>query len=576
MNEAASHLVIIGGGQAARWLLFAIAEHFSRERERGAALRITVIERRAEFGTGLAWSRDNVLPEHLASRAASIPRLHYGEQQMMQFHKTVSFLEELGVTVTQLANEEVICIDEDSARYYLSTNSGRRIDANYVVLATGYGSGPFRGQVSQFQTPMSTTDSVYHSPWPAKDLQTKVFHSSSGCRKILLLGSYLTAVDTAITLALAAGEFVPNEGRLLYKPARDFQIVMASRNGVLPTIWHRKDGMRWELRRFTDSSMTDSLEKTSNGVFLSLNRALDLLGQELLDAASLRGCIPPPLRKSVSAVRRLRALQSVLSRNGGEHVLHEAVAQIHAGCEGRAGQENSFDWQAPIDQAIIVWNEYSPWFSAEDTLLFDRQIRSIFFNFMLPMNISSALQLQALISAGCLRIEAIGEHYDLKIENNALTRFHLTYRTARGKYASEYFTDVVDATGGARALSVPRDRLSTSLLSKGFAQQSLRPFRDSLNARNVASSVSDRIFCHGATAFLRFSGYFVNPKTCELIPSGVVGIDYTRPCRKGLYAMGPNLSGQFADAQSIGHIQRDARRIVADLRRKKNELHNEV
>jgi hypothetical protein len=60
----------------------------------------------------------------------------------------------------------------------------------------------------------------------------------------------------------------------------------------------------------------------------------------------------------------------------------------------------------------------------------------------------------------------------------------------------------------------------------------------------------------------KFKGVQIDPKSCLVLNSET---------HSHLYAIGPLVSADFIDAQSIGHIQRDAQRIVNHiLRMEKN------
>jgi uncharacterized NAD(P)/FAD-binding protein YdhS len=566
------HVVVIGGGQSARWLLYLFAEQLARDPGPMTGVRITVVESGPEFGTGLAWNRDNVLEEHLASRADLVTRWQYGDQQKRQFAGTSELLREMGAQVTTMVNQEVVDLAATEHGFDLALDSGATLAANFVVLATGYGTRPWRGKAAQLDHPaFAGMQGIHRSPWPARALQQAVFGGGQAqARQVLLLGSYLTAVDTAVTLALQAGKFSKDQnGRLAYEGPADFHVRMASRTGLLPTVWGRESARPWMLRHFTESAVRQLREPTPQGQFVSLNAALRLLGEELAAAArEIDGHVPSVLARLHNPARRLRAFRKLMSRRDAAATLDGTIAELVSG-EGATGTYTSLrhcGWQAPIDKAIALWNECSPWFPAEDVARFDAELRSTFFNYMLPMTLNSALELGAMMRSGHLSCLALGPGYALRPAPDGGRGVALHRAGPDGATEVSLFTDVIDATGHEWDIEQNTSPLFRSLLARKLIQPALRPFRDgALHARPAPKgSIVER----GGRHFLRSDGVHANPRTCESIPATHVEQDYSRGARMGLYAMGPNLAGQFADAQSIGHARRDATRIVQDLRRK--------
>ncbi len=135
-------LVIAGGAQSAKNLLFTLAEHMASGDRRWRGSRITVVEKSHEFATGLAWSRRYALEEHLSSLAAPVSRVCYGDGQRQQFEGAVALLREFGVEVTLAPRQEVVRMTPDGAAWSAELASGVRLLATAAVLATGYWETP--------------------------------------------------------------------------------------------------------------------------------------------------------------------------------------------------------------------------------------------------------------------------------------------------------------------------------------------------------------------------------------------------------------------------------------------------
>ncbi|MGK5049001.1 hypothetical protein ACQ4WP_24345 [Janthinobacterium sp. GB4P2] len=568
------HIVVAGGGQSARWLLYLLAEQLARDGTAIDGLRVTVIESGSQFGTGLAWDRHNVLEVHLASRADMVTRWQYGDQQQLQFERTAELLREFGAAVLMIDSDEVIDLVEMPGGFHLTLRSGVILDAQFAILATGYGTKPWRGKATQLdQEVLSGLPGIHRCPWPAKELQSAVFPPAESVeqKRILLLGSYLTAVDTAVTLASQAGQFNRDDhGRLRFDASSDFHICMASRSGLLPAVWGREAAKPWRCRHFTEAALKNLREVTGNGQFVSMAAVLRLLGEELCAAAAeIDGSVPKVLSRLSNPERRLRALRKLMSKRSAAELLQVALHDVVADGE----MPHSYlalrhcGWQAPIDSAIALWNDCSPWFSAEDADSFEAELKTTFYNYMLPMTLNSALELEAMMRSGHLSLIALGSHYELAPHYPTGSRFTLRREAGNSEAHELHFTDIVDATGHDGDLQQSHSTLFQSLLQRGVIQPAMRQFRYAPVAHRSRVN-SHRVLEHAGCQFLRGTGVYANPRTCEVIPRGHFSTDYMRTSNKGLYAMGPNLSGQFSDAQSIGQVQRDARRIVADIQKK--------
>ncbi|HEY6925325.1 MAG TPA: FAD/NAD(P)-binding protein, partial [Steroidobacteraceae bacterium] len=566
VGPGGKRLVVVGGGQSCRWLLYALAEQLVRDPGKLGGTHITVVEKQAEWGVGLAWSRRHVLEAHLASRGSLLTRWSYGDRQQRQFAGTVELLRETGSPVTLLTGEEVVDLVEHAKGFELSLASGARLAADYVVLATGYGLAPWGGKAAALHLQTLGSDiGIHTSPWPAQALE-RLFPLLSRDR-ILVLGSYLTAIDTVVSLAAHAGRFEARpDGHFVYQAPPGFTVCMASRTGLLPVVSAREASREWTLRHFTATALQARLESTDRGSFLSLHAALRLLGEELaLAALEVDGRVPLALQHVSDPARRLRALgRAAVRRDCGERLRADIASVMSTGLPyGTYEQLRSCGWQLPLDRAIALWNEYSPWFCAEDALCFESGLRTVFFNHMLPVTLNSALQLDALLRSGHLRVLTLGRDYRLATGVRGGPRYVLRYG-APASAQEETFDYIVDATGQSFDLEHSRSPLMQAMRRRGTIQPALRAYRHRLTpeARDLCGS---SVLEQGGRNYRRCRGIFVNPRTCEAIPEGEVDADFTRARTGGLYAMGPPLAGQFTDSQSIGQAQRDARRIVADL-----------
>ncbi|OAN57636.1 FAD/NAD(P)-binding protein [Sphingomonas sp. TDK1] len=157
---------------------------------------------------------------------AFYPRVALGAYFQEQFEWLVATARGRGMAVDVVTGVRVTDIRADSNRICLSllprrgTNFERAHDE--VVLATGH----------QWPEEPEVKPGYFLSPWPATALQ-RIPPASIG-----ILGSSLTAIDAAVTMATTHGAFEQAEGEALrYRidpDADDFAITMISRKGLLP------------------------------------------------------------------------------------------------------------------------------------------------------------------------------------------------------------------------------------------------------------------------------------------------------------------------------------------------------
>jgi hypothetical protein len=578
-----AHIVVIGGGQSARWLLFGLAEQLARGEQALRGGKITVIESRAEFGTGLAWSQDYALEDHLASRATPLSRGSYGARQQQQFRDTLTLLQELGLSATLLPGQEALRLCQSGARLVTHLASGLTVEADFVVLATGYGQPPWPARALQGSI-FKGHPGVHNSPWPAKALQEAVFQGSepisvANPKHVLILGCYLNAIDAALSLALKVGTFRQDKaGRMQFEAPKGFKIVMGSRSGQLPRVWGQEPPSQYQPRWFCEERLQESLEWSKGDCFLPIDTALQLLSDELAVAAEEQQSVAAR-RRSVPIRLRIGAWRRLLARGDRAETLRRDIATVMTSGKpfGSYADTRLSRWQTAIDGAMRLWSEYSAAFCAEDQIFFDAELRTSFFNHMLPMTLNNAVQIEAMMRAGCLSVIALGRNYELQPMPGRDVGFTLSFVDELGRLRVSTFSDVVDATRQYSDIDRHPSALIQDMLRSGIIQPALRAFRGNGNQSNRVSPASqETIVTRGGKSYLVNGGIFVNPKTCEVIPRGNDDVSYSGLNPGGLYAMGPNLVGQFIDAQSLGQAQYDARRIASDICRKQSLVTREV
>jgi len=154
-----------------------------------------------------------------------IPRVALGRYFRAQFEALISYGRRKGVDIDVRTRCRVIDVAVAAEGVVLTITPRRGMIENLifdrVVLATGH----------QWPAEQEVRPGYFLSPWPASAL-SRIPPVSVGIR-----GSSLTAVDAAVALAGAHGEFVRTAAGLIYSPhanSEGFTITMMSRKGVLP------------------------------------------------------------------------------------------------------------------------------------------------------------------------------------------------------------------------------------------------------------------------------------------------------------------------------------------------------
>jgi hypothetical protein len=562
-NMTRCELLVIGGGPSARGILMVLAEELARGQLKAWPKSIVILERGTHFGVGLPWNPLVALDEHLSSLAEPHSRMSYGQRQIQQVDQLVKYLAGFGVRVQLCPQHEAVSVEKDEENYSVTTQCRRRFLAPFIVVATGHW---------RAKDPLESTPGYHPFPWPARELQEAVIPlpadiSQRNPKRILILGTYLSGIDAAISLALRAGRFLADpSGRVSYLGASGFHLTLASRHGLLPKVWGR-DPANHAPKVLNEQRLKELLGAAGNNGFLSLQEFFKLWMEELCGAVP--GAVPPRhANNGLSAKGFVRAVKRRAARQSQCLTLRKDIATVlpEGKYHGQYADVKLIPWQCALFAMLPFLSEHAHRWPAEDWEYFDTSVRSIFYNFTMPMPLDCACKLEALMNAGHLDVIALGESYRLEAGPPG---FQLHVGAPAGGSSLTRFSDVVNAHRHETYVDHHPSPVISAMLRDGLIQPALRRFRESNAAHQLrqkrGAHHGARLVTANGDDYLVARGMYVNPNTCELIPRGVFDSQYQGPRQNGLYATGPNLTGQFIDAQSIGQIERDARRILRSL-----------
>ncbi len=152
------------------------------------------------------------------------PRVVLGSFLAAQFWKLINQAKARGHTVAIRANTKVTDIRLEKSHVALVAHQGDEPETtenfDYVVMATGH----------DWPENTEVTPGYFISPWPASAIKR------IGPVEVGILGTSLSGIDAAVTVATAHGIFLRDEqGQLAYQPTTNgLHMTMMSRKGLLP------------------------------------------------------------------------------------------------------------------------------------------------------------------------------------------------------------------------------------------------------------------------------------------------------------------------------------------------------
>jgi len=237
---------------------------------------------------------------------------------------------------------------------------------------------------------------LYRSPYPVQDIEL------GRDRAALILGSSLSAIDAAVSIASRYGRFEGDEQSLSYKPLSDkpLRIVMASRKGTVPDADFFYPIPEEPLMIFTPARL-DLLRKEGQKGLLA--KAFKLFKQQLasddpdfLDRLDVKRFTPESFGKAYLAMRKARQ---------GFDAIAENLEQSRRDYRAR----RVIMWRYTLMRAHEVFGEIVPFLDRKDLARFRRHLAPVFADAYGCVPHLSIQRLLALHGANCLDVVALGE-----------------------------------------------------------------------------------------------------------------------------------------------------------------------
>ena len=322
------------------------------------------------------------------------PSVVLGSFFTAELAEVVARLRGLGHTVTIRTKARVTDIvpARDGVRIeWQSTQRPEKARFHHVVIATGHDWADYEEE--------GEDESALLSPWPTERLK-----ALSG--EIGILGSSLTAIDVAVTVASAHGAFEGEDGDTTTYAVRGdddpFRLTMMSRKGLLPEAdWYYPLPLP-DLAHFTPAAIEDLVATDRSGL---LDRAFALLVEDLRD-------LDPDYAASVDLSSPEALSKSHFSPRMSSDLWEYARANLVEAEEGRRTRR-AVPWRVALLTAHEVFEDLIPHFDEADLERFHNSLKPIFTDGYASVPHRSIRRLLALHDAGRLELVRIGSALDV-------------------------------------------------------------------------------------------------------------------------------------------------------------------
>ncbi len=583
------HLAIVGGGLTGAAMLFQFVKKLKTVKQSGARnfpeMRIAVIEKGDEFGPGHPYSDTIAKPYHLTNMAIdamtiaiddpedlyrwidenrrelrawfsekmeregkrseadlfsdlsrNCPRIVVGKYLKERFAETISEARKEGVSVDLFPAHEVLDAADLGERVRidlknLDTRSPRSIHADRMVLATGHWSSrpgfDFEGSSNYFS-----------SPWPADELLKNIH----GDRRAAILGTSLSAIDAALTLA-SAGEFVRcDDGSLDYIPPENpIHILLCSRRGLLP----KPHGKRSDYRnRFLTPENMDRLIARGKGN-ISLQESFQLLDSEL---RSIYG-------HSIE-------WKTVMNPEGGpSDILEHDLSMAKNGDL----PDGSVGWctvlrQAFVDDLFTVFWKFYGSLSPENKVRMGAEFASLLRIYGGPTPILNMERLWALMKSGVLEVVTLGREYTIS-RYEQTGDFEIAYTDPNGQTRRDSCQYLINCTGLGHKYAENPSPLARSLIRSGQVLLESEPLPENPNAPRNGVDLGAGGSRNASPATYESGGVKVDPDTLQIINRDANGNE----TRSGaMFAVGLMIGFPFWSARISAHLTKRVADVLID------------
>jgi uncharacterized NAD(P)/FAD-binding protein YdhS len=516
----ATRVAILGGGPSGLFMYKRLVEAGQSD------IFISIFERKQLLGAGMPYSRDGACDEHITNVSGNeipelvtsvdewiktqdrdtlnrfhinpdsfndykvLPRLLFGRYLTDQFSLLQQQAKEDGISTTIYYNTEVVDIIDapDLGSVTVLTGDNVSYEFDKVIVCTGH-NWPKRieNKVSRY----------FDSPYPPAKLAIKANH------KVAIKGSSLTAIDALRTLARNNGEFIRNQnGKLSFELATespDFEMVMHSRNGLLPAVrFHLEDSHLAKDSILSDEEV--ALVRKENDGFLPLDY---VYRKNFLDGIQTNR---PDFYKSIKDLSIEEFVEQMMSLRENVPAFQLLKAEYRE-AEKSIDREQSVYWKEMLAILSFAMNYPAKYFSAEDMQRLQKTLMPLISIVIAFAPQGSVEEMIALYNAGVLSIVSVGD--DSTVVPQPEGGIIYDYTDEQGEKLSKRFETFVDCVGQPH---LPYEDLPyESLLTNHTVSPARLRFRDSeLGLQEMEQGNKKVIKGHDGAYYLQVSGITIN------------------------------------------------------------------
>lgn len=446
-------IAIVGSGPTALYALKALLTC-------SAPLAITLFEKTGTAGTGSPYRRQTngsellaniasielpplleTLEDWLKSRSSSglvdlgisaddisdrtfFPRVaigtYYRDQLFRMAERATAIGHSVDIRVHHVV-DDIVPIAGGGATVCGHTEDGTRFatDAEHVVVATGH-------SVEEDAAPTGT---YFDSPYPTSRL------ANIPARRVAVLGTSLSAIDTVMTVALSHGAFHVRDGALRYdlsSGAEGLQMTMISRSGILPEADFFCPIPYLPLSIFTEAAVAAVIEAGNAGL---LDRTMILFARQLMQSDPVYAASVAPALDDADAFPQ--AYFAPRERSDAFEWARLNLDEVRANKDA----ERVIEWRYAILRMHEVFEAVVEHLDAQDRRRFDAGMKKVFVDNYAAIPPLSVERLLALRDAGVLGMLRLGDDYGIDSDHRG---HHL-----KSDDVTRTYDVLVDATGQA-------------------------------------------------------------------------------------------------------------------------------
>jgi len=502
MQEPAKRIAIIGGGPSGLFLYKQLSATAT------ANSTIDIYEAKNRLGQGMPYSCEGANREHVTNVSGNeipqlvtplvewlqtlpsstllqynldkknltdykvVPRLLFGEYLHAQFLLLKEQAEAKGIITNIYLECRVTDLVDLPAEGKVAVKVNDEVAGIYdhAGICTGH-NWPitFEGKVKGY----------FDSPYPPSKLLSQFNHP------VALRGSSLTAIDAIRTLARMHGHFVEEAPhRLSFRPAeeaKDFKIVMHSKQGLLPGIrFHLEDPHLSKEELLSKEDIAQHIKE--NDGFLSLDFIFE---KDFKDAFKEK---QPFLHALIKDMRMETFIDAMMGLREAADPFELFRAEYEEAAQSIRRKESVY-WKEMLAVLSFAMNYPAKYFSAEDMLRLQKKLMPLISLVIAFVPQGSCEELMALHAAGRLELIAVGDDSHIETVPTGGIVYH--YSDEAGETKATAYKTFVDCIG-QRHLSID-DFPFKSLVKDGIVTAATLPFRSAEAGREKQKENNENI-----------------------------------------------------------------------------------